>query len=106
MLQQPRRTFRDGAPGVELVATPTVASRGRITVRKEDGVLMKNIAKRLRRYRTECAESVFKREVLDYGVYFPLREEYRLLKRETNERVVQYLSIDDVKTVVVQKETV
>ncbi len=106
MLQQPRRTFRDGAPGVELVATPTVASRGCITVRKEDGVLMKNIAKRLKSYRTERAERDFKREVLEYGVYFPLREEHRLLKRETNERVVQYLPIDDVETVVAQKETV
>jgi len=106
VLQQPRRTFRDGAPGVELVASPTVASRDRTPVRKEDGVLMKNIAKRLKSYRAERAERDFKREVLDYGVYFPLREEHRLLKRETNERVVQYLSIDDVKTVVVQKETV
>jgi N-formylglutamate deformylase len=99
VLQQPRRTFRDGAPGVELVATPTVASRDRTPVRKEDGVLMTNIAKRLKSYRAERAERRFKKRHSDYGVYFPLREEHRLLQRETNERVVQYLSLDDIKTV-------
>jgi hypothetical protein len=106
VLQQPRRTSRDGAPGVELVATPTVASRDRTPVRKEDGVLMKNIAKRLKSYRAERAERRFEKRHSDYGVYFPLREEHRLLQRETNERVVQYLPIDDAKTVVIQKETV
>ena len=99
MLQQPRRTFRDGAPGVELVATPTVASRDRTPARKEDGVLMKNIAKRLKSYRAERAERRFEKRHSDYGVYFPLREEHRLLQRETDERVVQYLSLDDIKTV-------
>lgn len=99
MLQQPRRTSRDGAPGVELVATPTVASRDRTPVRKEDGVLMKNIAKRLKSYRAERAERRFEKRHSDYGVYFPLREEHRLLQRETNERSAQYLSLDDIKTV-------
>ena len=99
MLQQPRRAFRDGAPGVELVATPTVASRDRIPVRKEDGVLMKNIAKRLKSYRTERAERRFEKRHSDYGVYFPLREDHRLLQRETDERVAQYLSLSDIKTV-------
>ena len=99
MLQQPRRTFRDGAPGVELVATPTVASRDRTPVRKEDGVLMENIAKRLKSYRTERAERRFEKRHSDYGVYFPLREDHRLLKRETDERVAQYLSLSDIKTV-------
>ena len=100
MLQQPRRTFRDGAPGVELVATPTVASRDRTPVRKEDGVLMKNIAKRLKGYKAERAERHFKKRHSDYGVYFPLREEHRLLRREPSERAEQYLSLDDIKTVV------
>lgn len=100
MLQQPRRTFRDGAPGVELVATPTVASRGRITVRKEDGVLMKNIAKRLKSYRAERAERRFKKRHSDYGLYFPLREDSPLLRRSTHTRVAQYLSLEDIKTVV------
>ena len=100
MLQQPRRTFRDGAPGEELVATPTVASRGRITVRKEDGVLMKNIAKRLKRYKAERAERHFKKRHSDYGSYFPLREDSLLLRRSTHTRVAQYLSLEDVKTVV------
>ena len=100
MLQQPRRTFRDGAPGVELVATPTVASRGRITVRKEDGVLMKNIAKRLKRYKAERAERHFKKRHSDYGLYFPLRDDSPLLRRSTHTRVAQYLSLEDVKTVV------
>jgi hypothetical protein len=76
-----------------------MASRDLITVRKEDGVLMKNIAKRLKSYRAERAERDFKREDSEYGVYFPLREEHRLLKRETNERSSQYLSLDDIKTV-------
>jgi N-formylglutamate amidohydrolase len=76
-----------------------VASRDRTPVRKEDGVLMKNIAKRLKSYRAERAERRFEKRHSDYGVYFSLREEHRLLQRETDERVVQYLSLDDIKTV-------
>jgi N-formylglutamate amidohydrolase len=61
---------------------------------------MKDIAKRLKSYGAERAERRFKKRHSDYGVYFPLREEHRLLQRETNERVAQYLSLDDIKTVV------
>jgi N-formylglutamate deformylase len=90
VLQQPRRTFRDGAPGVELVATPTVASRGRTPVRKEDGVLMKNIAKRLKRYKSEREARRRMKRHFDYGVYFPLREDSQLLRRNTHTRTTNH----------------
>ena len=62
-------------------------------------MLMKNIAKRLKSYKAERAERRFKKRHSDHGVYFPLREEHRLLQRETGERVAQYLSLGDIKTV-------
>ena len=99
MLQQPRRTFRDGAPGVELVATPTVASRGRTPARKEDGALMYSITTRLKTYRAGQAERRSQKRDVDYGVFFPLREDHRLLKRSAHTRVAQYLSLEDIKTV-------
>jgi uncharacterized protein YjbI with pentapeptide repeats len=75
-----------------------VASRGRITVRKEDGVLMKNIAKRLKRYKSEREARRRMKRHFDYGVYFPLREDSQLLRRNTHTRTAQYLSLEDIKT--------